>query len=310
MTLHPEGPGNPDHGLLPPLYPGALPDRGQTSPACPQPRLDVPRTGSPVSGTTGGHLGTMALPELDREILTLVAEGKQDPEIARALELHASRVAYRIGAITRTFGLTSATRPQLVHLAYEYRVLTAPPLQRPVVLPAEQDHHLRAHTAGMTALLYYRSRGLTNKQGAYIHRKLRTALDAKTPAHTVRQGWARQILGPGRFAADLHWARTRITSQRLVDQALVVPLPGGRYRLAVPVGPGHRSGCLALTEQADALAVAVALRGQPSFPDVRIVRAVTASAPYAVVWGRRPATPKLSPVPLPSCVTGRPARTV
>ncbi|MDN3260813.1 DUF6302 family protein [Streptomyces sp. CSDS2] len=309
MTLHPEALREPGRGLLPAPRPDALPVHSQTSPACPQPHLDVPRTGSPVSGTAGGRLGTVTLPDLECEILALVAEGKRDPEIALELGLPVGRVAYRIGSITRAFGLTSATRPQLVHLAHEHRVLTPPPRQRPVVLPAEQDHHLRAHIAGETATRYYRSRGLTPKQGSRIHLKLRWALDAKTPAHTVRQAWARQILGPGRFAADLHWARTHITSQRLVDQALVVPLPGSRYRLAVPAGPGHRSGLLALTEHADALAVAAALRGQPSFPDVRIVRADTASAPYAVVWGGRPATPDPTPAPLPSCVTGRPART-
>jgi hypothetical protein len=286
-----------------------VPDRGQTSPACPRPRLDVPRIGSPAGTTTRGHVDTVTWPELACEVLALVADGRRSREIALELGLPLRRVGYCIEAVIRAFGLTSATRPQLVHLAYQHQVLPVPALQDPVVLPAEQDHHLRAHTAGVTVAQYSRSRGLTKKQGTTLHLKLRSALEAKTPAHVVRQAWARQILGPSQFAADLRWARTHIANQSLVDEALVVALPGGRYRLAVPAGPGHRSGCLALTEHADALVVTTAMRGQPGFPDVRITRARTASASYRVVWGMRPATPTLPPAPLPSCDTGRHAHT-
>jgi hypothetical protein len=244
---------------------------------------------------------TVDLKELQKKILALVASGKRDRAIARELDLPAvGRVTYRVGTMPKAFGLRAATRQQLVNLAYQCGVLPPPPLQKPVLLPRDQEQLLHALITWESADRYYRSQGLSRKQGDYLQHKLLRSLGAQTPAHAVAQAWAHQILGPSQFASDLRSIRALAISQHLMDGAVIVPLSQHRYRLAVPIGPGRLTGFLAHDQGADALAVHAALREQPGFPDVRIVHVTsTPRTPYTVVWGKGPATPSAPPVQLP-----------
>lgn len=233
---------------------------------------------------------TYALPALERDILMLIAAGGRDPEIAKRLKLSTvGRVAYRVSRIASLFGVEMATRPQLVHLAYIYGVLPRPALEKPVLLPAEQELLLRAHTDGRIALWYYRAAGLTRAQGAHIALKGRRTLSAATIPHLVQRAWARQILGASQFTADVEWMRTHLAYQPLIDEALIVPISRGEYRLAVPVhGAQRRAGWLALQSHSDALAVAAFLRNRAGFPSLRMSDPATSADPFVVTWGEQP----------------------
>ncbi|MFD3422420.1 hypothetical protein [Streptomyces decoyicus] len=195
---------------------------------------------------------------------------------------------YRVHRICTYLGLSAATQPQLVNLAYSLNALPSPEPGRPLVLKAAEYQLVRTLAAGGTIGMYARKQGLTRFQVNYLARKVQRTLDAATLPALVRRAWERQVLGPTQFAADM----ARMHAQQLAEPDLgrhvIVPLTSG-YRLALPAQGFHHTRHLDVPDTVEARAAARFLSGRSGYFPLRITAPEYQGGPFRVSWGRQQA---------------------
>lgn len=231
------------------------------------------------------------LPDLERDVLALLAEGHRGPEVAARLGLaNSQRVHYRIHRISTYFGLEAASQPQLVDLAYALGALPAPGPVQPLVLRAAEYHLVRMVAAGGTLTEHARKQGLSVFQANYIARKAQSALDAATLPALIRRAWQRQILGPTAFAADLARMRAQQPADPDLGGHVIVPLASG-HRLALPAWGPHPTRFLDVPDEVEAQAAARFLSARDGYAHLRITPLDRPGGLFRVSWRRQEATP-------------------
>jgi len=230
------------------------------------------------------------LPNLERDVLTLLAQGYRDQEVAARLGLeNAKQACYRVDRIKAHLGLEAATRPQLVDAAYTRGALPAPDPIQPLVLEAAQYHLVRMIAAGATIGEYAGKRKMTRSQANSVVRKTQGALEAATLPALIREAWRRQILGPTLFAADL-----QMHSQQEPEPGLgghvIVPLASG-HRLALPAWGLRPTRYLDVPDETEAQAAARFLSARDGYAQLRITPPEHQGGPFRVSWRRQEAMP-------------------
>ncbi|MFE1378164.1 hypothetical protein ACFW6S_04290 [Streptomyces sp. NPDC058740] len=237
------------------------------------------------------RLAKVPLPDLDRQVLELIAEGFESQEIATRLGLQGiHQVQYRITSIARRFRLKAVVRPQLVDHAYAHGALPAPTPLEPVLLRAQEYGLVRSLATGGTLGAY----GQKAYLGPYLARKLMketcAKLDAATPSSLIRRAWQRQVLGPSVFAADLARMHGQLQPVRDLGRWVIVPLRSG-HRLAGPADDFYRTRHLDITGLEEARAAARFLSARDGFAPLWITgpnhNADHRADPFRVSWGVR-----------------------
>ncbi|MEU2232602.1 DUF6302 family protein [Streptomyces vietnamensis] len=244
------------------------------------------------------------LPHLERQVLELIAEGHEDPEVAARLGLKsAALVRYRLARIARRFQLDAVVRPQLVDHAYTHGALPTPAVLQPLLLEAKAYGLVGTLAAGKPVNAYARLLDLKPYQAQYLLKTTRARLDATTRASMIRRAWQRQVLGPTPFAADLAGMYDEGPQPPGAGRWVIVPLLSG-YRLAGPAGGLHRTRYLDVPDQEAADATARFLSGRAGFAPLRITKTPHPGDPFRVSWGR----PLSAVRPGPGVVPVRPPR--
>ncbi|MFE1895077.1 hypothetical protein [Streptomyces yangpuensis] len=231
-------------------------------------------------------LSEAPLPHLERQVLELVAEGHEDPEIASQLDLGTDRhVQYRLARIARRFRLDAVVRPQLVDHAYTHGALAAPAVLHPLLLEANAYGLVRTLAAGRPVNAYARLLGLKPYQAQYLLKKTRARLNATSRASMIRRAWQRQILGPTQFAMDLAGLHVEGPQPPETGRWVIVPLLSG-YRLAAPAGGPQPTRHLDVPDQEAADAAGRFISGRPGFAPLWITQPANPGDPVRVSWGR------------------------
>ncbi|WP_411076064.1 hypothetical protein [Streptomyces sp. cmx-4-7] len=235
-------------------------------------------------------LSEAPLPLLERQVLELVAEGHEDPEIASRLGLGTDRhVQYRLARIARRFRLNAVVRPQLVDHAYAHGALAAPAVLHPLLLDANAYGLVRTLAAGRPVNAYARLLGLKPYQAQRLLKKTRARLEATSRASMIRRAWQRQVLGRTQFAADLASLHDEGPQPPEAEHWVVVPLLSG-YRLAAPAGGPKPTRHLDVPDLEAADAASRFVSGRLGFAPLWITQPANPGDPVRVSWGRpRPA---------------------
>lgn len=227
------------------------------------------------------------LPDLERRLLALLAEGHTDPEIAAQLGLaNSRRVPYRVHRISELLGLKTAIRPQLVDRAYTLGALPAPAPTQPRMVKTAEYHLIRMIAAGGSIGEYAREQGLTPFQANYIARTARRTLDAATLPALIRRAWQRQLLGPTPFATDVARMHLQRPAEPDLGCHVIVPLASG-HRLALPAWGFHPTRHIDVPDEISAQAAARFLSGREGYAHLRITPPDHPGGPVRVSWRRQ-----------------------
>lgn len=245
-------------------------------------------------------LAEAPLPHLERQVLELIAEGHEDPEVAAQLGLkNPALVRYRLARIACRFRLDAVVRPQLVDYAYTHGALPTPVVLQPLVLEANAYDLVRTLAAGEPVNAYARRLGLKPYQADYLLKATRARLGATSRPSMIRRAWQRQVLGPTPFAADLGRMYDEGPQPPGAGRWVIVPLLSG-YRLAGPADGLQRTRHLDVPDQEAADAAARFLSGRAGFAPLWTTKPPRPGDPVRVSWGRSlPAVlagPRVAPV--------------